>query len=328
MIKIKLNLFRLLITITLIIIFVVCIYLIFLNLEKLKKAERKEVENNEIVEDNKIAENNEINGWKSYKSPEDDDLEFQYPEEWGELLYGDRLLYGNSMGSRIYYLPQYQKIKGIWYHKPSNTLAFIERGEKYYVYSYGEIYREILKVIRPNKEIKIIVSSVEEGTKQGYFNGIAPVNFSPDGEYIYVSISGYDDSKSMIVNIENGLNITKDYDIVFDIYKNVVWSPDNKILAIKSGGGCGLRGYGGGGVEGVFVSEYGKPEKLINITAKITSSFTWEELYEECYDFAGLEFIDNDKLKFSLFSFENNSIKEFIAKYEYNIGTKELKKTF
>ena len=141
---------NILIKITLIVILGVCICLIFLNLEKLKKAERKETQNNEIVEnnkvteDNKVTENNEISGWSNYEGPEFGGLEFEYPEEWGELLYANRLLYENSMGSKVYYIPQYQKIKGIWYHEPSNTLAFIERGEKYYVSLYGEIYRETL----------------------------------------------------------------------------------------------------------------------------------------------------------------------------------------
>lgn len=320
---------NILITVILIVVYGVCICLIFLNLEKLRREETGETENNEIVKNGEVAENNEVNGWKNYESPWYADFEFQYPEEWGELLYD----LGNPGLGGIYHFLPYQKIRKVWYHKPSNTLAFMERGEK--CLTFGGViksYEETLRIIGQNKEVKTIIGPGAIKPPGGYCQIIGSISFSPDGKYIYFGISGYDNWEPMIVNIESGLNIIENYDIWFKpeaIYKDIIWSPDNKVLVI----GSEWNGFSGEGSNAIFVSDYNSPEELTKIISPL--DLDWGEGFPGLYKFKfdNLDFVNNNTLRFSLFFSEDGSFcasckKEIIAKYEYNLQTKELKKTF
>ena len=285
----------------------------------------KEETRTETINNSQIVENNEVNGWRSYqilgKFPW---LEFQYPKEWGELLYdlGDPELGG------IYHFLPYQKIKEVWYHKPSNTLAFMEREKKCLTFGGIEAYEKTLKVIGQNKEVKTIIGPGAIKPTGGYCQSIESINFSPDGKYIYFGISGWENWEPMIVDIESGLNIIENYNIWFgadNIYKNIVWSPDNKVLAI----GSEYCGFGGEGSNAIFVSDYNRPKEL----TKITSPLGWGEEFSDYYKFDNLDFVNNNTLRFSLFfskdgSFCTGCAKEIKAKYEYNLQTGKVKRTF
>ncbi|PIQ92948.1 MAG: hypothetical protein COV69_00490 [Parcubacteria group bacterium CG11_big_fil_rev_8_21_14_0_20_39_14] len=260
----------------------------------------------EVVED-------ETADWKTYRN-EEYGFEFEHPQEWGVLT-----LESQKTEEVYSFNSQNETIKTIWYHKPSGIIAFIIKGEKYKLAYEGEAYQDVLKIIYPNKEIKMIYTVPPQ--RVNWYGRIEDVNLSPNGKYIYFSIPGYESYDCMLVNIDSGSNIIDCNIITFNPYEDVYWSPNNKVLAIKSH----LSPYLGQGTDGLFVSDYEKLEKLNEVF-----SLTWEEHLggSHIYD---IYFTDDGRLFFTVFSKSceyNGEWKcqpEKTTKYDYSVQTKELK---
>jgi len=263
----------------------------------------------------------EITDWKSYKNQEYG-LEFEYPREWGTILFE----YSESVGVFVFTSPE-EKIKMICYHQPSDTIAFIEYGRKFYLSSVGEErYQQILKVIDQDKTRKLIYTgdAPEPGEDWGvqWRGNISEIDFSPDGKYIILRDSGYDDSNLKIVEIQSHQMILDDYNVWCHglVRDNIHWSSDSKILAIESE----IDWMGGrGSPEALFVSDYGHPEILNKIF-----DVGWQKAFDG-YEVDDIYFVNNISLSFSVVQRDESSGTEKIilveARYEYNTQTKELK---
>ncbi len=241
-------------------------------------------------------------------------IEFEYPKEWGSLAFLS--IEKDAMDNKIYlFAASGELISTLYYHQGSKIIAFIENGEKYEKAYGGKPYQEILKVILPKKEIKTIYTMPEERVK--WSGEIQKVNLSPDGKYIYFSIFIYESYDCMMVNIDSGLNITNCNIILYDPYKDVYWSLNNKLLAIRSE----HSDFGGEGVDGLFVSDYDNPEQLNEVF-----SFTWKEHISgsNIYD---IHFIGDHELFFAVLLEECGYEEEWtcITTYKYNAKTEELK---
>ncbi len=252
--------------------------------------------------------------WNIYKNT-DYGLNFEYPKNWGAIT-----LKSQKDNGVCAFSPQNETRTTIIYHKPSGITAFIDKGEKYALAYGGEGYQDILKVIYPDKEIKIIYTMPPDRVE--WYGGIIDINFSPNGKYVYFGIFMYESYDCMMLNIDSGLNITDCNNIRYSPYGDVYWSSNNKVLAIKSE----HSDFGGEGVDGLFVSDYDNPEKLNEVF-----SFTWEEHISgsNIYD---IRFIDDYRLFFRALSKECSYGEELvckperITKYEYNVKTGELEK--
>jgi hypothetical protein len=249
--------------------------------------------------------------WETYRN-EEYGIEFQYPVDWGTIVF-------QSKKNNEVYIFDYQNetSTAIFYHEPSGELAFIAKGEKYSLAYGGQDYQDILKVIFPDKKIKTIYTIPPETVS--WYGNIANINFSPDGKYVYFGITFYEGYDSMMINIDSGINIIESYNIILNPYRDVYWSSDNKVLVIRSE----HDDFGGGGVAGLFISDYDNPEKLNKVF------FSTQDKRFSGSDIGNINFDGNNNL---LFTFSSKKCElatiecqsEKIIKYKYGILTKEL----
>jgi hypothetical protein len=249
-----------------------------------------------------IEPKTETTDWKTYRN-EEQGIEFTYPKEWGVLT-------AKSQKNQIYILTsENEKIKTVLYHKPSNILAFIERGEKYSAGPYNEeVYQDILKFVFLNKEIKTLYTVSSDLTKE--FAGINDISISPNGKYIYSFYTNQGiNNIPLVINIDTGKNILESFNINYFWEKDILWSSGSEVLAIINDKLDDMRGVG---ECGLYVSDYGNPEKL---------NYVFSATFEECFQgkaVTKIEFLDNERL-----AFETGG---GVGKYIYNAKTKELTK--
>jgi hypothetical protein len=237
-------------------------------------------------------------------------FEFKYPLDWGSLAL-ESVIQDNN-GSKIYRFSASGKlILTVYYHQPSDMIAFIYKGEKRNLRDGGGTRQDILQIYKDGK-IKTLYYAPLEYVEWGI--AISDVNFSPNGKYIYFDILGYEWTSNKMLEIESNSDIIEGYGILFYPYKDVYWSLDNKVVAIRSY----QDDFSGEGTDGLFVSDYGNPAKL-----NLIFVFTEEE-HSGGSDIYNIQFVDNDKLSFSVkFKVKNKETSE--KKYEYIFKTKELK---
>lgn len=242
-------------------------------------------------------------------------IEFKYPKEWDSLAL--QSITKDNMDSKIYrFAATGELVSSLYYHQPSEMIAFIAKGEKYNLAYGGGSRQDILRIYQ-GKEIKTIYTVSPDWVK--WYGRIGSINFSPNGKYIYFGMSGYESYDCMMVNVDSGLNITDCNIIRYYPYEDVYWSPNNKVLAIESVHSA----FGGEGIGGIFVSEYGNPEKLNEVF-----SFTPEESISgaNVYD---IYFSNDKKLFFTVLlkecTYESGCRPEGTTTYEYIVKTKELK---
>jgi len=237
--------------------------------------------------------------WKTYENKELK-IVFEYPKEWGKLTFESKV------ENDIYSLKSSNEdIKTILYHKPTEMIVFIAKEKEYELVSGGKSAQEILKIIYPNKEIKTLYAVSPESVK--WYGKIGNVHISPNGKYISFIYSAYEFSEPKMFNIETGQNILKGLSVWFEEPKrNIFWSPNNEVLAIKSE----TNYLTGKGICGIFVSEYGNPDKLNKV---------WEVSPKECFQGINVKEVRfiNDKM----LSFEIGE-----ERYIYNPKTKEIEK--
>ena len=255
----------------------------------------------------------EISGWNVYTNQEYG-LKFAYPKEWGDIQVG------SPKTSGFYPLISSDKIiEKAWYHQSSGKLIFIRKGASCLLYGGAQFHEQTLIVLDQERGKKIILENSAKFTGNwDYCRKISAVNLSPKGKYAYVIILGWEDEEPRIIDIETGVNIIEGHNILFGeytLYNNIVWSPDNSLLAIKSE----FSNFSGEGLSGVFLSVYNKPEQL----SPIFSLNNQDAFNYQVYD---LHFINNNKLAFVVGKMEEGNLKEVKAKYEYDTQTKELKK--
>jgi hypothetical protein len=254
---------------------------------------------NKIVSTFRTIQAYETADWKTYRN-EELGIEFNYLKDWGILTakFQKNLSYTFSSEN--------EKIKTIIYHKPSNILAFIEKGEKYKAAYGDENYQEILKIIFPNKEIKTIYTVSPKDVE--WYGAITGINISPNGKYVSFILSVYEISKPLMVNIETNKNILEGVHVNLVPDEDIFWSQNNEVLAIRSE----INEYAGIGICGIFVSDYGDPEKLNEVF-----SIPWEKHINGIH-IGKVQFVDNEKLSFE--------VGERLEEYIYNARTKELTK--
>jgi len=254
----------------------------------------------------------EISGWNTYTNQEYG-LTFEYPKEWGNIQIESLKTNG------LYPLTSSNAaIEKAWYHQPSGKLIFISRGPLCTSYGGSQFYEQTLAVL-DQKGIKgKIILEKPTTIGGGYCRQISAVNLSPNGKYAYAEILSYENYELRIINIQTGVNIIEGRNVLFNTFDDIVWSPDNNLLAIKSQ--FDFSGFGGGGINGVFLSAYNKPEQLNQIF-----SLNNEDAFND-YQVYNLHFINNNKLAFVIGKMEEGILKDIKAKYEYDAQTKELKK--
>jgi hypothetical protein len=256
--------------------------------------------------------------WKTYRD-EEYGFEFAYPKEWGDIQVG------SPKTSGFYPLISSDKItEKAWYHQPSGKLVFIRKGNSCLLYGGDQFYKQTLIVLDQERKEKIILENSAKFTGNwDYCRKISAVNLSPNGKYAYVIILGWEDEEPRIINIETGVNIIEGHNIMFGehtLYNNIVWSPNNSLLAIKSE----FSAFSGEGLSGVFLSAYNKPEQLSPIfSLNNQDTFSDYQAYYQVYD---LHFINNNKLAFIVDKTEEGNLEEIKAKYEYDTQTGTLKK--
>jgi hypothetical protein len=253
----------------------------------------------------------EINNERIYRN-EIYGFEFKYPLNW-ESLALDSIIHDNN-GSKIYRFAASGKlISRVYYHQPSNMIAFIKKGEKGNLIGGGSVRQDILQIYKDGK-IKTLYSVPLKDLE--WYTRISDVNFSPNGKYIYLTLLAYEWYFNKILEIESNTDIIKSYDVLFDPYKDVYWSPNNEVIAIRSH----QNDFTGRGTDGLFVSDYGNLTKLNLIFA-----FTDEQHFGGS-DIYNIHFVDNDRLSFSV-KFKSGDKETSEKNYEYIIKTKELKES-
>jgi hypothetical protein len=242
----------------------------------------------------------EAANWKICKN-EDFGLEFQYPSEWLSLSFKSQI------NDNVYrFTSQNDSIYSIYYYKPLKILSFIEKGEEVECVYGGKCFQQTLKIIYPSKEIKTIYTvSLADVKWDGTITG---VNISPNGKYVSFILSVYEISKPLMINIETNKDILEGVHVNFVPDEDIFWSPNNEVLAIRSE----TNDFAGIGICGVFVSDYGNPEKLNEVF-----SIPWEKHINGIH-MGKIQFIDNERVSFE--------VGEGIEKYIYNAKTKELTK--
>lgn len=255
----------------------------------------------------------EADGQRIYRN-ESYGIEFRYPREWGSLALES--IKQDNNGSKIYrFDASGELISKVYYHKPSNLIALITKGGKYDLLNGGSSRQDILQVYKDGKSKTLYTISPEETQ---WYENIYNVDFSPDGEYIYFDIFGWEWSYNKLLATDNGPNVIvsnkENCDVLFSSYRDVYWSQNNKVLAIRSY----REDMGGEGTDGLFVSDYRKLEKLNQVL-----TFSWAEHFggSDIYD---IRFVNDDKLSFSV-KFKLTGKEAYEKKYEYIVKTKELK---
>jgi hypothetical protein len=197
----------------------------------------------------------------------------------------------------------------------------VEYGEEEYeaVDSRDIRKQETLKIIGSKGEITQIYTVPENIVP--WYGKIGAVRFSLGGNYVCFIEDGWENTKLMIVNVQTKKNILKDIDSWFnrlDIYQNIFWSQNEKVLAIKSY----WSSFSGEGRDGIFVSDYGKPEKL-NQVFTFGEGFKAME-FEDGSEIYNIRLMSDEKLYFSV-KFAPYEGETYEKKYEYIVKTKELK---
>ncbi len=276
---------------------------------------------------------NETADWQIYRN-EEYKIEFKHPKEWISLT-----LESQKTDDVYIFKSANELIEEVYYHKPSGIIAFATKGKRHRVLPKDEprlkepyVYDRFLKIIYPSKEIKNIygneiVQFRDDLASFAHEIYITRINLSPNGRYVYFLVLGYEYAEGMLIEIATGRNIIKNYDIWFNNpYEDIYWSPNNQVLVINSE----VYEFGGYGTEGIFISDYGKPERLNEV-------FAFGPIFEERKDrYISDILIDNDKLSFSVFLITEWEVKEGRytgkytseekEKYEYIFRTKDLRK--
>jgi len=261
-----------------------------------------------------------VQAWQTYRN-EEYGLEFDYPSNWGELTLESKKNDNYNFNSSN------KTIIEIKYYKPRGVLAFITKGTihrkrdesvKITPEEGFEVCDYVLKVIYQNGQIKTIYTEENKPREDNdkiiypYAGGkkIGGISFQPNEKYIRLGWSAYAWHGSYLLNMNTGKDILASYSIR---YGDIYWSPDNKVLAAKSH----VNEVGGDGVEGLFVSDYGNPEKLNEVFS------IPHEKYSKGMRISVIGFIDSEHLSFEIFE-----IEEKLQEYTYNIKTKELRKRY
>ena len=238
--------------------------------------------------------------WKTYENKELK-IVFEYPKEWGQLTFESKV--ENDIYS---FKSSNEDIKLVLYHKPTKMIVFVAKGKEYELVYGGKSAQEILKIIYPDKRTKTLYTVPPESVK--WYGKIGNVQISPNGKYISFIYSAYEFSEPKMFNIETHQNILKGLPVWFEEPKrNIFWSPNNEVLAIRSE----MNQFGGEGICGLFVSEYGNPDKLNKV---------WEVPPKEC-GFQGINVKEVRFISDEMLSFEIGK-----ERHIYNPKTKEIEK--
>lgn len=259
------------------------------------------------------------------------DLTFSYPKALGTLTLAtnqeeSKMPIDKAAFGMYTFKSTDADIEGVAYHKDSGALAWVEHGVKYQkpdecYFNNGETevtnFQQVVKVLRKDsKEAKTIFST--DKTADGCVAGslITALRFSPDAAYIGVSEGFWEGSAEHLFNIEIGENIIPEEGYV-NQYEGVAWQKETNTLAVITES---IEAYGAAGIDGVFLSEKGNPDKLTKIFT-MDSSRAAEDFISD------VAFKDSSTLTFGVFSFNNDGSKKAKESYSYAISTKKLTKT-
>lgn len=138
---------------------------------------------------------------------------------------------------------------------PSGDRVRVLNGDSYVridipEYSYHE---QFIQHVGKDGTIKEVLHHVPRHLPSGV--ATSTLEISPDGNYVSFTVYYYESGKSYLININTGENI-------FDVYRiqhaKTLWPENEKFVVIHSY----FSGMDGSGVNGLFVSEWGKPGLL------------------------------------------------------------------
>lgn len=245
-----------------------------------------------------------IEGWQTYRN-KTLGFEFQYPSEWGELS-----LISTEGESYSFKSSNEGLIKTIIFHKPSKQLLFVEkRGEYPLQYEDKTAAQEIIKIILPNKETKIVYKTPER--RVALSTGVYGLMFSPLGSYLKFSL----DSDDRLFNINKSTNVFEGYEIPTSA--EIFWFDGENLLFVANH----VSFMSGDGSNSILISDYSNPETLNSVVVSCNDK---DPAYDYRLDNVNFE---NGKVLFSLgVSCDSRGNQSTKLKYEYLIETKTFSK--
>ena len=283
-----------------------------------------------------LTTSHETTNWDTYRN-EEYGFEFKYPKEWGELKielpenvsdsYFKEILTQQIQKDVFSFTSGNSEIVKVWYHSPSNTLAFIKKGKEITTIDETSYYQGRLFAGK-DLNFSLIFEVPEQIAK--WHSTISYLSFSPDGKYIAFNLSEWESSSPYIINLQTKKDILEVFVAdkerpwlrevyVENLFEDIIWSPDSKNLAVIST----FPEIGGYGMEAVIVSDFQNPDKL-NVVYSLFDEFEEVDFLES--EIFNAQFSDDEKIfKFQI-KVQGGEGEEIIQKtFEYNLITKELK---
>lgn len=261
--------------------------------------------------------------------------DFSIPSDWGSLhfVYSD--------GDTEVYTTDNSRIASVIHHIPSGRITFVVNGPqvKYFPEEHNDtIAQQLLYLLTADgSKEEIYKIPVEEVRNYG---SMYEFYYSPKGNYLAVGWGFTDKMGTMIYDIPHKkeillsagrkLGITPG---VVDLSRDILWSSDEKILAVK---GHKTAVWSIGDFGGLLVSEYGFPERLhvvydwelIEPPLLTLSPTTMNELR-----ISELEIINNNVVQFSVevcsdcYHDEEKKVLHS-GKYQFQVLSQQLSKVF
>ena len=182
-------------------------------------------------------------------------IDFEYLVEWGDVSLAER---NYVVRENFVFETENKSISFLAYHRPTGSLAFVKNGEELPTFiSDTKLPQQTLYVVDAAGQEAELYTIPPEGVEA--FGQFMDLMFSPQGNFMSVQLSFWEWGSVKIFNIETGEAIDFPSSLgVVRIREHVHWSDDEQVLVIHSL----YDEFGGDGLDGLLISEYGSPENL------------------------------------------------------------------